>query len=103
MQCPPGPRNAMFQLGVLYEVDDNNRLARTHRRSVERQAAQLQAEAEEDQWIEETANPELPESIAEDLQAEYQRHVDFAAAQLAADARRADEVSDAAIAAAEPP
>jgi hypothetical protein len=70
---------------------------------VERQAAELAAEADRSDWIEETATAELPEAIAQDLQDEHRRHVEMQRAQAAADARRSDIVADAAAERAEPP
>jgi hypothetical protein len=81
-----------------------NRLGRALRRKVERQVAELEAENEREEWIEEeVASAELPATIAEELNAEHQRHVGLQAAQLAAAARAADDIADPAIAAAEPP
>jgi len=100
---PANEARGSFQLNTLYEMTDDGRLGRTLRRKVERQVAELEAAAQEDDWIEEqVANAELPPEIAEGLQEEHERHVGLQKAQLAVDARRSDETSDAAAAASEP-
>ena len=96
---PNKPRGS-FETGVIYEMTDDGRLGRALRRNVQRQVAELEAENEREEWIEaEAASAELPPTIAESLQAEHENSVALAAAQLAADANRADAVSDAAAAA----
>jgi hypothetical protein len=93
-----------YQHGVIYEMTEDGRLGRTLRRNVQRQIAQLEAENERAEWIEaEASGPEQPPSVAEDLQAEHENAIALAKAQMAADARRSDEISDAAAAAAELP
>ena len=93
-----------FQLGVAYEVTPDNRLGRARGRSIERQVAELEAENQREEWIEEVAaSSELPPEIAADLEDQYRKDVDFTAAQMGADARRADDIAEAAIAAQEPP
>ncbi len=100
---PNRPRGN-FQLGEVYEMTDDGRLGRTLRRRVERQVAQLQAENDyEEQLEEEAANAELPPEVADDLQAQHRAHVDMQAAQMSAAARAADDIADAAAAAQEPP
>ena len=100
---PNIPRGS-YQTGVIYEMTEDGRLGRALRRNVQRQIAQLESENERAEWIEaEASGPELPESIAADLQASHENAVAHAKAQAEVDARRADEVSDAAAAAAEPP
>ena len=92
-------------MNTAYEVTDDDRLGRKVRRRVERQVADLEAANEEQDWIEEEVNSaELPAEVAENLEEEHRRHVDMQRAQLAVDAQRSDEASDAAAAvAAEPP
>jgi hypothetical protein len=98
-----GPRNIAFQLNTLYGVDADGRLTRAHQRKVDREIAELEAKNAQQEWIEdELDSAELPPSIAEDLQAKHDDAVAFAKAQAEVDARRADEVADAAIAAQEP-
>jgi hypothetical protein len=99
----PNVARANFQTGVLYEVTDDNRLGRALRRNVQRQVAELEAAAEEDEWVEEQLDAPLPPQIAESLQEAHEDAVAFAKAQLAADAARSDAASDAAATAAEPP
>ena len=86
---PEGARGS-FQMNTLYEVTDDNRLGRRVRGRVERQVAVLQAENEEQDWIEEEVNSaELPAEVAQDLQAEHERDIDMQRAQAQADAARA--------------
>jgi hypothetical protein len=100
----PNVARGSYQTGIIYEMTDDGRLGRALRRNVQRQVAQLEAENERQDWIEEeVASAELPFSVAEDLQAEHENAIALAKAQMAADARRSDEVSDAAAAAAELP
>jgi hypothetical protein len=99
---PNEPRGS-FQTGVIYEMTDDGRIGRALRRNVQRQVAELEAAAQEDDWIEEQLDAPLPPEIAQGLQEEHENSVAFAKAQLAADANRSDEASDAAAAAAEPP
>jgi hypothetical protein len=100
---PEGARGS-FQLNTPYEVTDDDRLGRKVRRRVERQIADLEAVNEEQDWIEEEVNSaELPPEVAQSLEEEHRRHVDMQRAQLAVDAQRSDEASDAAAVAAEPP
>jgi hypothetical protein len=95
---PNEPRGS-FQTGVIYEMTPDGRLGRALRRKVERQVAELEAAAQENDWIEEqVATAELPPEIAKDLQEEHEAAIAFAKAQAEADARRSDEVSDAAAA-----
>jgi hypothetical protein len=91
---------ANFQLNTPYSVADDGRLGRAQRRRVERQVAELQADAEEDEWLEEqvVAAGELPQEIAEDLADTHRKHIEFERAQLAADARRVDAAEQVAIA-----
>jgi hypothetical protein len=98
---PEGPNEARgsFQLGEVYQVTEDNRLGRR----VQRQVAEMKAAAEEDAWIEEEANTELPPEIAAGLQQDHESHIAFAAAQAAADAKRADQIADSVAADAEPP
>jgi len=99
----PNVARGSYQTGVIYEMTEDGRLGRALRRNVQRQVAQLEAENERQDWIEaEASGPELPASVAEDLQAEHENAVAFAKAQMAADARMSDEVSAAAAAALEP-
>jgi hypothetical protein len=83
---------ATFQTGVVYQLTDDGRLGR----AVRRQAAQMEAAAEEDASLEEEANTELPPEIARGLQEQHESHTAFAAAQMRADAARADSISDGA-------
>jgi hypothetical protein len=99
----PNVARGSFQTGVIYEMTEDGRLGRIHKRKVERQVAELEAAAQEDEWIEEQLDAPLPPEIAESLQEEHEDAVALAKAQLAADARRSDEASDAAATAAEPP
>ena len=100
----PNVARGSYQTGIVYEMTEDGRLGRALRRNVQRQIAQLEAENERAEWIEaEASGPELPPSIAEDLQAEHENAIALAKAQMAANARRSDEVSDAAAAAAELP
>ena len=93
----PNEPRGNFETGVIYEMTDDGRLGRTLRRKVQRQVAELEAAAQEDDWIEEqAATAELPPEIAEGLQAEHERHVDMQKAQLAVDADRSDAASNAA-------
>jgi hypothetical protein len=92
------PRGA-FELNAVYRVTDDNRLGR----QVQRQIAQLEALAEEKEWIEEEADAPLPPEVAESLQASHQDAVAQQAAQAGADAERADQIADAVIATQEPP
>ena len=92
------PRGA-FQLNTAYQVTSDGRLGR----QVQRQIAQMEAEAEEEEWLEEEASRPLPPEVAESLQQDHEAHVGLQAAQMAAAARRADDIADAAIAAQEPP
>ena len=102
-QPDDGPRNIAFQLNTPYGVDKDGRLTRAHQRKVDREVAELEAKNAQQEWIEdELASAELPPEIAEDLQAKHDDAVAFAKAQAEVDARRADEVADAAIAAQEP-
>jgi hypothetical protein len=92
-----------FETGVIYEMTDDGRLGRALRRKVERQVAELEAAAQEAEWIEdELAAAELPPEVADSLQAAHDDAIAFAKAQAEVDARRADEIADAAIAAQEP-
>jgi hypothetical protein len=100
----PNEARGSFQLNTVYELTDDNRLGRIHKRSVQRQIAELEAENAEADWIEEeVANAELPPEIVESLEESHADAVEFAKAQAAAAARAADEASDAAAAASEPP
>ena len=90
------PRGS-FEMGVAYEMTQDGRLGRAHGRSVERQVAALQAAAQEQEWIEEESDRPLPEEVARDLQASYQDSVAQQAAEMAADANRADQITDAVI------
>jgi hypothetical protein len=99
----PNEARGSFQMGVLYETTADGRLGRQLRRRVEQQISELESENDRADWIEETATAELPEAIAEDLLAEHESAIALAKAQAAADARRSDEVSDAAAERAEPP
>ena len=99
---PNEPRGS-FQTGVIYEMTDDGRIGRALRRNVQRQVAELEAAAQEDDWIEEQMDAPLPPEIAQGLQEEHENSVAFAAAQLEADANRADDIADAAAVAAEPP
>ena len=88
-----------FQLGEVYDVTDDGRLGRTHRRRVERQLAQLQAENDYQERLEEEASAdELPAEIAEDLEEQHRAHIGLQIAQMDAAARAADAASDAAAA-----
>ena len=96
--CPRGS----FQLNTIYEVTSDNRLGRALKRQIERQVAEMESAAEEQEWIAEQMDAPLPPQIAESLQEAHENSVALAAAQLAADASRADAASDAAAAAKEP-
>ena len=85
-------------MGEIYRVTDDNRLGRR----LQRQVAQMEAEAEEADWIEEQLDAPLPPEIAQSLQEDHENAVALAKAQAAADARRSDEAADAAAAAMEP-
>jgi hypothetical protein len=99
----PNEPRANFQTGVVYEMTPDGRLGRIHKRQVERQVAQLEAENQFEEWIEEAAaNSELPPEVARDLEDSHQSDVALQAAQAAASARLADEVADAAAQAAQP-
>lgn len=89
--CPRGS----FQTGVVYEMTRDGRLGRALRRQV----AELEAE---EFLTEEEANAPLPPQIAESLQEAHESNVARQTAQAQADARRADGISDAAIAASQP-
>ena len=79
---PANEARGSFELGVLYELTDDGRLGRTHRRRVERQLAQLQAEADYQEALEEeAAADELPLEVAESLQEAHQSHVALQTAQ----------------------
>jgi hypothetical protein len=100
---PEGPRGS-FHLNTPYEVTDDNRLGRAVRRRVERQIADLEDENARADWIEEEVNSaEWPPEVAAELQDAHDSHVELQRAQAQVDARRSDEVSDAAAAALEPP
>jgi hypothetical protein len=98
---PNEPRGS-FQTGVIYEMTPDGRLGRALKRQVERQVAELEADNEFEQWVEAQANTGLPPQVAESLRQEHENAVSYATAQAAADARRADDIAAAAIAAAEP-
>jgi hypothetical protein len=95
---PNEPRGS-FETGVVYEMTSDGRLGR----AVRRQAAVMEAAAQEDEWIEEQMDAPLPPQIAESLQEAHESSVARQAAQAAADTARADQASDAAAAASEPP
>ena len=100
----PNEARGSFELNTIYEMTDDNRLGRTLKRNVQRQVAELEDENARADWIEEEVNSsELPPDVAQDLQAEYERDIEMQRAQAQVDARRSDEVSDAAAAALEPP
>jgi hypothetical protein len=93
------PRNVMFKMNELYQVDPDGRLGRQVQRRVQRQISQMEADAQESDWIEDAVNAsELPPEIAEDLQAKHDDAVAFAKAQAQVDANRADELADSIIA-----
>ena len=100
----PNVARGNFEMGVAYQVTDDNRLGRVQRRSVDRQIAQMEAQNDyQEQLEEEAAADELPPEVAESLQASHEDAVAFAKAQAAVDAARADAASDAAAEAAQPP
>ena len=100
----PNEPRGNFQLNTIYEVTDDNKLGRTLRRQVERQVAELEAENQREEWVEDAVNAgELPPEVAESLQEAHESHIGLQKAQLEADASRSDEASDAAATAAEPP
>jgi hypothetical protein len=100
----PNEARGSFEMGVPYELTDDGRLGRQLRRKVERQVAELQAANDyEEQLEEEAANAELPPEVAESLQEAHESHIGLQTAQLAAAARAADDITDAVIAAQEPP
>ena len=88
-----------FELNALYQLTSDGRLGR----QVQRQVSQMEAENAEQEWREEEMDAPLPPEIAADLEDAHRQHVDFTAAQAAADARRADTISDGAAADLEPP
>ena len=95
-----------FQLNEVYQTTENGGLGlgRALKRKVERQVAELQAENEfEEQLAEEAANAELPPEVARDLQDAHDAHVGLQKAKMAAAARVADDITDAAIAESAPP
>ena len=92
------PRGS-FEPNVAYHVTSEGRLGR----QVHRQIAQMEAQEEEEQWLEDEATQPLPEDVARDLQDAHEAHVAQQAAQAAADARRADQIADAVIAQQQPP
>jgi hypothetical protein len=98
------PRNAMFEMNTLYQVDPDGRLGRQLQRRVQRQVAELEAAAQEADWIEEEISAaELPASIAAELEDSHRADVERQKAQAAVDARRSDEASDAAATSLKPP
>jgi hypothetical protein len=99
----PDVARGAFELNRLYAVRDDGRLGRQLQRKVERDIAEMERAAQEQDWIEEEMDAPLPPAVAESLQAEHENAVAFAKAQLEADARRSDAASDAAAAALEPP
>ena len=93
----PNEARGSFQMGELYEMTPDGRLGRSLRRKVERQVAEFEAENWREEQLEQAAaDAELPPEVAQDLQEAHEGSVSFAQAQLAADAARADAVSDAA-------
>lgn len=92
---PEGPRGS-FQLNTTYEVEADDRLGKRLKRKAQREIAQMEERAAEEEWVEETANAaELPPEVAESLQEEHERHVSQQVAQMRVDSRLADAVSDA--------
>ena len=63
----------------------------------------MESADEEEAWIAEQADAPLPEEVAESLQETHESDVARQAAQTAAAARAADDISDSVIADAEPP
>ena len=94
----PNEAGGFFDLNTPYRVTDDNRLGRR----VQRQISEMEAAAQEQEWIEEQMDAPLPPRIAETLQQAHQSHVGLQAAQAAALARAADAVADAAAAASAP-
>jgi hypothetical protein len=101
---PEGARGS-YKLGEVYEVTPDDRLGRRLRSKAQREIAALQAQNEREEWLEEevAAAGELPPEVAESLEEEHRRHVEMQRAQLDVDNRRADELTDSVIEAAEPP
>lgn len=95
----PGEVHGSYDLNTVYRVTDDDRLGRR----LQRQAAKLEAAAEEQEWIEEEADAPLPPEVAEALQDTHAADVARQAAQAGAVARAADDIADAVAAAAEPP
>ncbi len=92
------PRGS-FDLNTPYLLTSDGRLGR----AVRRQVAELEAAAEQEEWLEEQMDSPLPPEIAADLEDEHHKHVGLQAAQLGAAARMSDDIADGAAAAAEPP
>jgi hypothetical protein len=88
-----------FELNTAYTLTSDGQLGRALRRQV----AQMEAENAEEAWLNQANAAELPPEIAAALEDSHQSDVARQAAQLAATARRADDIADAAAAAAEPP
>jgi hypothetical protein len=83
-----------FQLGVHYGLDSNGRLRR-HARDLARQAAELEAVAQEQELIRETIeDARLPEETVEQLQDSHDADIAQQLAQAEISARRADELHD---------
>ncbi len=67
----PNEAGGFFDLNTPYRVTDDNRLGRR----VQRQISEMEAAAQEQEWIEEQMDAPLPPQIAETLQQAHQSHV----------------------------
>jgi hypothetical protein len=95
----PGETRGNYDLNTVYRVTDDDRLGKR----LQRQAAKLEAAAEEQDWIEEQMDAPLPPEVAEALEAAHGSDIAKQAAQAAAEAERADAISDAVAESLEPP
>ena len=95
----PGDARGSYERNTVYRVTDDDRLGRR----LQRQAARMEAESAEEEWIEEEAERPLPPEVVEALQETHGSDVARQSAQAAADANRADAISDAVAESLEPP